>query len=147
MEPTAHPDERPPFTINWMNMRDADTGDIIWESDGWDVSAAEVVARIPKSILRCRRVSREINFSSVNLMNKFRLEQTVMFKGLTLEEWDFYFGFVIPNSTNSWQQTIEAADEGEMLPPELLSGNVVMETTFYDGDNLVLSQKIRLFYV
>jgi len=25
-----------------------------------------------------------------------------------MEEWRFHFGFVIPNSTNTWQQTIEA---------------------------------------
>ncbi len=25
-----------------------------------------------------------------------------------LKEWNFHFGFVIPNSTNTWQQTIEA---------------------------------------
>ena len=53
-----------------------------------------------------------------------------------LKEWNFHFGFVIPNSTNTWQQTIEAleiemsaafsdlqaAEEEEMLPAELLPG-------------------------
>eukprot|EP00976_Prorocentrum_cordatum_P083048 1185084-Prorocentrum_minimum.AAC.1 len=32
-------------------------------------------------------------------------------------EWHFDFGFVIPGSTNSWQSTIEAADEQDMLNP------------------------------
>jgi len=135
------------FLINWMIMRDADTGAVVWESNGWDVSAQEVVANVPKSILQCKRVSREINFSSKKKMTQFRLVQTVMFHDTTLEEWDFYFGFVIPDSTNSWQQTIEAAHEEEMLPPELLSGNLVMITTFFDGDDIILSQRVRLHYV
>lgn len=37
-------------------------------------------ARVPKKILKCRAVSREINFSSVEQMQKFRLEQKVLFK-------------------------------------------------------------------
>lgn len=39
-------------------------------------------ARVPKKILQCRAVSREINFSSVQPMDKFRLEQKVLFKVL-----------------------------------------------------------------
>jgi retinal rod rhodopsin-sensitive cGMP 3',5'-cyclic phosphodiesterase subunit delta len=35
-----------------------------------------------------------------------------------IEEWFFDFGFVIPNSTNTWQQVIEA-DEGNMIPAEV----------------------------
>ena len=37
-----------------------------------------------------------------------------------LLEWFFSFGFVIPGSTNSWQQLIEAAPEAEMMPAEVL---------------------------
>jgi hypothetical protein len=32
-----------------------------------------------------------------------------------LEEWSFDFGFVIPNSTNTWQSLIEAAPESQVL--------------------------------
>lgn len=32
-----------------------------------------------------------------------------------LLEWKFDFGFVIPGSTNSWQQTIEAAPKNQMV--------------------------------
>ena len=43
------------------------------------------IARVAKSILKCRAVSREINFTSVEPMEKFRLEQRVLFKGRVLE--------------------------------------------------------------
>ena len=38
---------------------------------------SEHEARVPKKILKCRAVSREINFSSIEPMEKFRLEQKV----------------------------------------------------------------------
>lgn len=37
-----------------------------------------------------------------------------------LLEWFFEFGFVIPNSTNTWQSLIEAAPESQMMPANVL---------------------------
>nr|CAD7569676.1 unnamed protein product [Timema californicum] len=104
-------------------------------------------AKVPKKILKCRAVSREINFSSIEPMEKFRLEQKVLFKGRCLEEWFFDFGFVIPNSTNTWQSLIEAAPESQMMPANVLNGNVVIETKFFDDDLLISTSNVRLFYV
>jgi retinal rod rhodopsin-sensitive cGMP 3',5'-cyclic phosphodiesterase subunit delta len=64
-----------------------------------------------------------------------------------LAEWFFKFGFVIPGSTNAWQQTIDAAPPSEMLPAAALSGNVVFETSFYDGDEFLCKNSVRLYYV
>jgi retinal rod rhodopsin-sensitive cGMP 3',5'-cyclic phosphodiesterase subunit delta len=35
-------------------------------------------------------------------------------------EWYFEFGFVIPDSTNTWQSIIEAAPENMMMPANVL---------------------------
>ena len=130
---------------NWMNLRDADSGKILWQGneDLWvrlrffryiierdwilgslldyrSVPDIEHEARVPKKILRCRAISREINFSSAEPMERFRLEQKVLFKGRCLEEWFFEFGFVIPNSTNTWQSLIQAAPESQMMPANIL---------------------------
>eukprot|EP00093_Oithona_nana_P014912 14912.XXX_1208690_1209454_1 [CDS] Oithona nana genome sequencing. len=136
------------FKVNWMNLRDADTGKILWQGNE-DMSTPEVEheARVPKKILKCRAVSREINFSSHEPMEKFRIEQKVLFKGKIMEDWHFEFGFVIPNSTNTWQSLIEAAPESQMMPARVLSGNVVIETNFFDGTLLVSTSKVRLHYV
>ena len=101
---------------------------------------------LPASILQCRAVSREFQFSSREMLNGLRLEQRIFFQGGCMEgatarprpravrphahsrraapprraEWNFQFGFVIPNSTNTWQQTIHAADESKMIPASLL---------------------------
>ncbi|KAI5641913.1 GMP-PDE, delta subunit domain-containing protein [Phthorimaea operculella] len=136
------------FQVNWMNLRDADTGKILWQHNE-DMSSPDVEheARVPKRILKCRVVSREMNFSSVESMEKFRLEQKVLFKGRCLEEWFFEFGYVIPNSTNTWQSVIESAPESQMMPANVLNGNVVIETKFFDGDLLITTSRVRLFYI
>ncbi|KRX17926.1 Retinal rod rhodopsin-sensitive cGMP 3',5'-cyclic phosphodiesterase subunit delta, partial [Trichinella nelsoni] len=132
---------------NWMNLRDGETGKILWQStDDLSQPGTEHQARVPKKILKCRIVSREINFSSAEQMEKFWLEQKVYLKNEVIERWQFEFGFVIPNSTNTWQSVIEAAPEAHMLPAGLLSGNVVIETNFYDGHLLVSTSRVRLFY-
>jgi retinal rod rhodopsin-sensitive cGMP 3',5'-cyclic phosphodiesterase subunit delta len=127
-----------------MNLRDAETGKILWQSteDLADPSVEHegrrsqlsfikylslyckfgYLARIPKSILKCKSVSREINFTSERKIEKFRLEQRVFLRDHMIEEWRFDFGFgqpwartyhnlisifvfhpVIPQSTNTWQ--------------------------------------------
>ncbi|XP_069926167.1 retinal rod rhodopsin-sensitive cGMP 3',5'-cyclic phosphodiesterase subunit delta isoform X2 [Oryctolagus cuniculus] len=107
---------------NWMNLRDAETGKILWQgTEDLSVPGVEHEARVPKKILKCKAVSRELNFSSAEQMEKFRLEQKVYFKGQCLEEWFFEFGFVIPNSTNTWQSLIEAAPESQMMPASVLT--------------------------
>ena len=136
------------FKVNWMNLRDADTGKILWQGNQ-DLSLPDVEheAKVPKKILKCRAVSREINFSSVEAMKKFRICQRVLFKNRVLEDWNFEFGFVIPNSTNTWQSLIEAAPESQMMPARVLSGKVVIETKFLDEDLEVSTSRVRLFYV
>merc|ERR1712166_1129106 len=135
------------FQINWMNMKDGETGVLHWESTEIQATAEEEqVAHIPKAIILCNAVSREINFSSVQLVNQLRVKQRVLFNGNCIEEWNFDFGFVIPGSTNTWQSVIEAAGEGKMIPPEVLSGNLVIETHFLDGEACVCTSSLRIFY-
>ncbi|XP_022668352.1 retinal rod rhodopsin-sensitive cGMP 3',5'-cyclic phosphodiesterase subunit delta-like [Varroa jacobsoni] len=139
---------RPGFKVNWITFRDADSGKMLWIGDS-DVSLPQVEheARIPKEILRCRAVSRAINFSSEDRIEEFRLEHKVLFKGHCLEEWFFKFGQVTPMSTNTWQSDIEAAPESQMMPDCVLSGNVVIETRFFDGNKLLTESNVRLYYV
>ena len=108
------------FRIDWMNMSDAYTGEVLWQDNNWGDLLTERDIHIPKAILQCRAVSREFQFSSVEMLQGLRLEQRIFFRGGLMEQWHFNFGFVIPNSTNTWQQTIEAAEESKMLPAAAL---------------------------
>lgn len=120
-----------------------------------DYFVIDMTARIPASILKCSAVSRELNFSSAEEIAQFRLEQRVFLDGSCIEgeslqttlvtprdantvfagassEWLFNFGFVIPGSTNTWQQTIEAAGEDNMLDPELIRYDVASCSFAFD---------------
>ncbi len=133
-----------------MSMRDGETGRLIWRSADWDVNemfTREISEDIPREILKCRVVAREIVFTSEEEMDNFRLEQRVYFKGVCIEEWFFKFGYVMSGSKNSWQQTIDAAPPSEMLPADVLSGQVVFETVFYDGEEFLCKNSVRIYYV
>ena len=137
------------FRINYMTMSDATNGQEQWNSGtGWDegLFQDELEAHVPATILKCPAVAREINFSSSEEMENFRLEQRVFFQGMLMEEWFFDFGFVIPGSTNTWQSTIEAAGEGQMLPASILNGKVQIVTSFFEGPLFVGSSVVRVFY-
>uniref|UniRef100_A0A673K4W0 Phosphodiesterase 6D, cGMP-specific, rod, delta n=1 Tax=Sinocyclocheilus rhinocerous TaxID=307959 RepID=A0A673K4W0_9TELE len=110
---------------NWMNLRDAETGKVLWQgTEDLSLPGVEHEARVPKKILKCKAVSRELNFSSAEKLEKFRLEQKVFFKGQCLEEWFFEFGFAQMAYT---------------------LGNLT--TKFYDDDLHVSTSRVRLFYV
>eukprot|EP00351_Strombidinopsis_sp_SopsisLIS2011_P003225 CAMPEP_0116877368 /NCGR_PEP_ID=MMETSP0463-20121206/9158_1 /TAXON_ID=181622 /ORGANISM="Strombidinopsis sp, Strain SopsisLIS2011" /LENGTH=57 /DNA_ID=CAMNT_0004524599 /DNA_START=322 /DNA_END=495 /DNA_ORIENTATION=- len=53
--------------------------------------------------------------------------------GQEVENLFYEFGFVIPGSTNTWDQVIEV-DVGQVMPAEVLSGNLVVNTYFLTGE-------------
>ena len=59
----------------------------------------------------------------------------------------FTFGYVMSGSRNSWQQTIDAAPPSAMIPAEVLSGNVLFETSFFDGSDFLCRNSVRIYYV
>lgn len=134
------------FRLTSMVIRDGDSGRLMWEERDWaeEMFTAELEAHLPAEILQLRAVSREINFSSAHEISRFRLMQKLIVSGVAIETWSFRFGFVIPGSSNSWQQVIEGADQ--MIPAEQLSGNLVIETSFFDGDLFLCKTLVRVFY-
>ena len=134
------------FSINWMSMKDAETGKVFWTCGSWDKNVLEKTESLPKELLKCRAVAREINFSSKEEIRDFQLVQKIWMDTNVIEHWQFKFGFVIPNSTNTWEQTIEAAAPEEMLPIEVINGRVVIETLFLAKGKTVYRSKLRIKY-
>lgn len=62
-----------------MILRNAENGKTIWQTNT-DFSSPdkEHEARVPTNVLRMKAVSREINFSTIEKMTNFRLDQKVM---------------------------------------------------------------------
>ena len=140
-----------PLTINFMNMKDTRSQRLLWEFNSSKGSSNifddEIKEDIPKEILNCKSVSREINFSCNQEIKDFHIVQNVILYDQCIETWSFHFGYVIAGSTNSWQQIIEAAGDGEMIPAHVLSGNVIFETIFYDKNEIICKSKFRMYYV
>ena len=66
------------FKIEMMRMKDADKGEVIWESNDWDLTNDEEKKVIfPKSMLECRELGREIVFYSKKVMQGFAIKQVM----------------------------------------------------------------------
>ncbi|KAF3835629.1 hypothetical protein F7725_028187 [Dissostichus mawsoni] len=121
-----------------MNLRDAETGKVLWQgTEDLSVPGVEHEARVPKKILKCKAVSRELNFSSSEKLenNASSLQEE--------ENGSLSSALLSPNSTNTWQSLIEAAPESQMMPANVLTGNVIIETKFFDDDLHVSTSKVR----
>ncbi|KHJ41994.1 GMP-PDE, delta subunit [Trichuris suis] len=74
------------FKLNWMNLRDGETGKLLWQSsEDLSTPGLEHQAHLPATVLKCRVISREINFSSAEQMERFWLEQKVFVKEQVIE--------------------------------------------------------------
>uniref|UniRef100_A0A7S3IPN4 GMP phosphodiesterase delta subunit domain-containing protein n=1 Tax=Strombidium inclinatum TaxID=197538 RepID=A0A7S3IPN4_9SPIT len=132
-------------------MRDSETGEIFMNAPNWGEEEKnldeenEREVHFPKKMLDSKTLGRMITFSSKQPIEKLSLAQKMYLHGNLVETLFFEFGFVIPNSTNSWEQTI-VADSGNVLPAEVLSGNLMCETLFFCGEVPVHKTKYRIFY-
>ena len=135
------------FKIELLRMKDAEAGRNLWESNDWDLTSnEEKKVEFPAAMLSCRAVGREIVFYSKKIMHDFSIRQVMSLHGQVIEEFGFDFGFVMPNTTNSWEQVIDA-EEGQVMPVEILSGNLVVDTYFCVKGVSFAHQKYRVYYV
>ena len=63
------------FRINYMNIKDAKSNRILWSGTAseWGIKIFddEIEEELPREILNCKHVSREINFSSDKQLENF----------------------------------------------------------------------------
>jgi len=135
------------FKINFLKMKDDSNGSILWETSDFDLFDSEKIEDLPKEILECQEIVREINFSSKEKIFDLELIQNFYLMGELIETARFYFGFVIPGSTNNWEQVVEAKAPEEMLSYEQLSGNLVVEILFLSKGELIVRNRIIINYV
>ena len=134
------------FTVNYMQMRDGSKGRIMWEVKSWDLKKSNHTENITKDLLKCKIITRNINFSSKEAIEDLELVQNFYLMGELYESSKFKFGFVIPNSTNDWEQIIMAKEDG-VLPAEVLSGKLKVETLFLCEGKIIIKNKILISYV
>ena len=134
------------FKVNHMQMKDGNNGKVMWEVNSWDLKKPNHKENITKELLKCKIIRRNINFSSVEAIENLELVQNFYLMGELFESSKFKFGFVIPGSTNDWEQIILAKEDG-VLPPEVLSGKLRVETFFLIKVKVLYKNKILIYYV
>ena len=132
--------------INHMQMKDGTNGKVLWESKDWDIHSKSHIEKFTKELLKCKVVIRNVNFSSTEQIEDLELLQNFYLMGELLETSRFKFGFVIPSSTNDWEQIIEAKEDG-VLPAEILSGILHVETLFLCQNKVLWKNKSIIYYV
>lgn len=117
-------------------------GAVIWSSSSLNTNT-ELILTLPKNVLSFESISRELQFSSVQKIEHLSMNQRWLLNGHCIEEYEYHFGFVIPNSTNSWQNETLA---DEVMSAEDLSGNLVIATLFMSSGRIICRWSARIYY-
>ena len=134
------------FKVNHIQMKNGETGEVMWEVKSWDLTKKTHKINLTKELLKCKRIIRNVNFSSEEKIDELELVQNFYLMGELFESSRFRFGFVIPGSTNDWEQIIVAKEDG-VLPAEILSGKLQVETLFLMQGKALYKNKIHIYYV
>ena len=134
------------FRVNHMQMKNGENGEVMWEVKSWDLTKEQHTENITKELLKCKRIIRNVNFSSDEKIDELELVQNFYLMGELFESSRFKFGFVIPGSTNDWEQIMIAKEDG-VLPAEVLSGKLQVETLFLIQGKVLYKNRILIYYV
>ena len=134
------------FRVNHMQMKNGENGEVMWEVKSWDLTKEQHTENITKDLLKCKRIIRNVNFSSDEKIDELELVQNFYLMGELFESSRFKFGFVIPGSTNDWEQIMIAKEDG-VLPAEVLSGKLQVETLFLIQGRVLYKNRILIYYV
>ena len=134
------------FRVNHMQMKNGENGEVMWEVKSWDLTKENHTENITKELLKCKRIIRNVNFSSDEKIDDLELVQNFYLMGELFESSRFRFGFVIPGSTNDWEQIMIAKEDG-VLPVEVLSGKLQVETLFLIQGKILYKNRILIYYV
>ena len=134
------------FRVNHMQMKNGENGEVMWEVKSWDLTKENHTENITKELLKCKRIIRNVNFSSDEKIDDLELVQNFYLMGELFESSRFKFGFVIPGSTNDWEQIMIAKEDG-VLPVEVLSGKLQVETLFLIQGKILYQNRILIYYV
>ena len=132
--------------VNHIQMKNGENGQVMWEVNSWDLTKKSHKENITKEILKCKKIIRNVNFSSEEKIDDLELVQNFYLMGELFESSRFKFGFVIPGSTNDWEQIMIAKEDG-VLPAEVLSGKLIVETLFLIQKKVLYKNRIHIYYV
>ena len=137
--------------IKHLRMKDETTGEVFMDDNKWhegnqNLQEGQVrEVRFPRSMLQSKTISRMLVFKSQEKIEAMTMAQKMYLGGQLVETLQFEFGFVMPNSENTFEQTI-VADVGNVMAAEVLSGNLVCETYFYSHGQIIHKSSYKIYY-
>ncbi|CAH1731768.1 retinal rod rhodopsin-sensitive cGMP 3',5'-cyclic phosphodiesterase subunit delta-like isoform X1 [Aphis gossypii] len=144
------PEELPyGFHINWINLVDNDTGTVLWHTnDNYAVSGNKymITVTMPKKVLDCRALTRTISFTSMHRIDHLKMRHRELVSLQCVHEWVSDFGIVLPNLNETWETTFINKEGISSSSTNFLSGDLVIETSFYNGDKFIGSTHILLYF-
>ncbi|KAF0768196.1 retinal rod rhodopsin-sensitive cGMP 3',5'-cyclic phosphodiesterase subunit delta-like [Aphis craccivora] len=145
------PEELPyGFHINWINLVDNDTGEVLWHTnDNYAISGNKfntITVKIPRKVLDCKALTRTISFTSTHRIDYLKMRHRELVSLQCVHEWVSEFGTVLPDLNETWETTFTHKEGISSSSANCLSGDLVMETSFYNGDKFIGSTKILLYF-
>ncbi|XP_022183117.1 retinal rod rhodopsin-sensitive cGMP 3',5'-cyclic phosphodiesterase subunit delta-like [Myzus persicae] len=135
------------FRINWIDLIDNDTGVVVWHTnENYALPDIEHEAIIPRQILDCRAVTRTTNFSFMHRINHFKAKHKEFLQGDCIEEFEYEFGTVFAGLVVNWETTFERRQEITSSFANVISGDLRIETNFFDGDKLITTSNVIMFF-
>lgn len=136
------------FKINSILLEDKYTSKVYCENENNFFSSRsthEII--ICGSIFSSKGINMFITFSSRVLIENLRIIQRFKYKGDCIEQWVNTIGRVEYGLYRMCHVELTPAPEIRMMPSQILSGNLVVESDFYDGEMYITTSLTRIFYV
>ncbi|XP_050062401.1 retinal rod rhodopsin-sensitive cGMP 3',5'-cyclic phosphodiesterase subunit delta-like isoform X2 [Aphis gossypii] len=105
-----------------------------------------ITVTMPKKVLDCRALTRTISFTSMHRIDHLKMRHRELVSLQCVHEWVSDFGIVLPNLNETWETTFINKEGISSSSTNFLSGDLVIETSFYNGDKFIGSTHILLYF-
>ena len=113
-------------------------------SDEDDPNTRVIKYHLGPDFLRLRTVGLTLNFGiGENPVNKLQMVERHYFRGKVIRSYEFKFGFVIPNSNNSWEFIYDLPELSEEEMKEIIEApwEVKSDSYFFADDKLIIHNR------
>ncbi|CAD8180543.1 unnamed protein product [Paramecium octaurelia] len=134
------------FQIQKVIMKDSETQQVYWDSSSEKITQDIMDITLDPKIITSKAATRSIQFSTKEKLQDLILIQDAYLHDQKIEHFVFKFGFVMPETVNTWDSTIVNRPPEQMLSKEIQSGNLIVDIQMFEQDHLIFNVKVRIFY-
>lgn len=133
--------------VNMFVVSNYETGEVYWHTED-DISDDTRIhyMLMPLKALECKITQFNINFISSEPLEKFRIVQKIMLNGQQLNQCQFVYGQVEPETDCDWDIFYSAEMNEEIMSFSFHNGNISIVTEFYDGEVFIKASVLEPYY-